>query len=225
MATKYAEIGLGVKYRKKMPDGSFAGGPMYYLAEGLHAPWLGKIVAVPFLFFSIAISAVVDTNTMTGDRNESFGVNPIVAGASVLAVMRYGMARGIFSNEAGIGSAAVTCASAAIKEPAEQAIWGQCVVLGASILFGSSRLITYYNYVEKVAMSLSGDKCKLVVKVVWVVFIIVGSYSTLGFVWDLGDTCKGLIILSKEVVKMKEDFYARELPLCETSKKAERAMK
>ncbi|MGI5906879.1 MAG: alanine/glycine:cation symporter family protein, partial [Candidatus Pararuminococcus gallinarum] len=179
MATKYAEIGLGIKYREKASDGSYVGGPMYYLAKGLHAPWLGHIVAILVVFYSIVISAVVDTNTMTAALNETFGLNtmiggvifavltaivifggitrigevcgllsPIMAGAyllcgllvivlnitkvpsaiativvsafnpsaalggaagiSILTVMRYGMARGIFSNEAGVGTAAIT---------------------------------------------------------------------------------------------------------------------
>ena len=201
------------------------------------------------------------------------------AGVSVMTVMRYGMARGIFSNEAGVGSAAITHASAKVNKPAEQAIWGplevfvdtfivcltsglaivlsglwdsgldgvaltmgafqkllpgnwgQYIVLGASILFGFSCLITYYNYLEKSCMSIFGPKCKFVIKVLWVGFIILGSYSTLGIVWDLADTCNGLIIipnlialvfLSKEVVKMKEEYYAEELPKYKAEKAAKK---
>jgi len=341
MATKFAEIGLGIKYREKLPDGTFAGGPMYYVAAGLHAPWLGKIVAILFLFFSIVIAAVVDTNTMAGALNEAFGLNPIVAGGifavltavvifggikrigevcgllspfmagayllcgllvivlnigqvpaaigliikaafdpsavfggaagiTVLTVMRYGMARGIFSNEAGVGSAAVTHSSAKVSCPGEQAIWGplevfvdtfivctvsgltivlsglwdsgkegvaltmgafdallpgtwgKYVVLAASILFGYSCLITYYNYLEKGWINLTGTtKGKFVIRILWIAFIMVGSYSTLGLVWDLADTCNGLIIIpnliallimTKEVIAIKDEYYGKAMP-------------
>ena len=35
MATKYAEIVLGMIYREKAEDGTYVGGPMYYLSKGL----------------------------------------------------------------------------------------------------------------------------------------------------------------------------------------------
>ena len=35
MATKYSEALLGVHFRRKHPDGSIAGGPMYYIRYGL----------------------------------------------------------------------------------------------------------------------------------------------------------------------------------------------
>ena len=38
--------------------------------------------------------------------------------------MRYGVARGVFSNEAGLGSSAVVHAAADVKEPAVQGLWG-----------------------------------------------------------------------------------------------------
>lgn len=81
---------------------------------------------------------------------------------------------------------------------------------------------------EKAWIDLFGTKTKMVAKAIWVVFILVGSHSTLGLVWDLADTCNGLIIipnlialifLAKEVVAGKEAFFARELPKYEASKK------
>lgn len=46
MATKFAEIALGIQYRTVSKDGSIQGGAMYYLSEGLHNKWLGVL----FLF-------------------------------------------------------------------------------------------------------------------------------------------------------------------------------
>lgn len=47
MTTKFAECTLGVKYRHANPDGTFSGGPMYYLNRGLADkgfPKLGKFL-------------------------------------------------------------------------------------------------------------------------------------------------------------------------------------
>lgn len=48
MSLKFAECTLGLKYRKIFPDGTVAGGPMYYLSRGLEMKklkWLGNILA------------------------------------------------------------------------------------------------------------------------------------------------------------------------------------
>ncbi|MBM4169665.1 MAG: alanine:cation symporter family protein [Ignavibacteria bacterium] len=52
MATKYAEGMLGLKFRIKTADGTFSGGAMYYLRDGLRWKGLGKFLA---LWFSIAV--------------------------------------------------------------------------------------------------------------------------------------------------------------------------
>lgn len=44
------------------------------------------------------------------------------AGASVAAAMRFGIARGVFSNESGLGSAPIAAAAARTKEPVKQAL-------------------------------------------------------------------------------------------------------
>ncbi|MCP5404934.1 MAG: sodium:alanine symporter family protein [Pseudomonadaceae bacterium] len=44
------------------------------------------------------------------------------AGAGVMAAMRFGLARGVFSNESGQGSAAIVAATAQTKHPVEQAL-------------------------------------------------------------------------------------------------------
>jgi AGCS family alanine or glycine:cation symporter len=46
------------------------------------------------------------------------------AGATVVAAMRYGVARGLFSNEAGLGSAPMVHASAVTDHPVRQALYG-----------------------------------------------------------------------------------------------------
>ena len=53
MTTKFAECTLGVKYRHMNPDGTFSGGPMYYLNRGLAdkgLPTLGKFLGGFYAF-------------------------------------------------------------------------------------------------------------------------------------------------------------------------------
>jgi AGCS family alanine or glycine:cation symporter len=46
------------------------------------------------------------------------------AGATILGAWRYGIARGIFTNEAGLGSASIAHATARTPHPASQGMWG-----------------------------------------------------------------------------------------------------
>lgn len=47
-----------------------------------------------------------------------------VMGYTIMRAMRYGFARGIFSNEAGLGSAPIAHAASSTKDPVEQGLWG-----------------------------------------------------------------------------------------------------
>lgn len=46
MATKYAEGLLAIKYREVDENGQMAGGPMYYIKNGLGLNWLAKLFAI-----------------------------------------------------------------------------------------------------------------------------------------------------------------------------------
>ena len=214
MATKFAEITLGIKYREIHEDGSIGGGAMYYLTEGLKQKWLGILFSVLVIPFAFVISGIVDTNTIALTLNERYAiptfvtgivlavivgiivfggigrighvcelVAPFMGGAYILAglliiilhitelpnaivtiftaaftpkavtggavgsvfvCMRYGIARGIYSNEAGLGTAAMVHCGAKVEHPVEQAVWGPvevfldtvfiCSVTGISIV-------------------------------------------------------------------------------------------
>lgn len=56
------------------------------------------------------------------------------AGATVLITIRHGLARGIFSNEAGLGSAPMAHAAAHTDHPVRQGMWGAIEVFVSSIL-------------------------------------------------------------------------------------------
>jgi AGCS family alanine or glycine:cation symporter len=47
-----------------------------------------------------------------------------ISGYSILSAMRYGVGRGVFSNEAGLGSAPIAHSASSTKEPVKQGLWG-----------------------------------------------------------------------------------------------------
>lgn len=56
MTLKFAEVSLSLKYRKFLPDGTVAGGPMHFIAHGLtrrKMRWLGQPLAVIFAWLCI----------------------------------------------------------------------------------------------------------------------------------------------------------------------------
>ena len=72
------------------------------------------------------------------------------------AAMRYGVARGVFTNEAGMGSSAMAHAASDVKEPAEQGMWGVFEVFVATLLVCSITalvILTTGVYQEGAALS------------------------------------------------------------------------
>jgi AGCS family alanine or glycine:cation symporter len=193
MATKYAEAVLAVRYRRADALGNMSGGPMYYLSEGLGAPWLGALFAVFTSIAAFGIGNMVQSNSVAAAAYAAFGVPPAVsgiamaaataavilggirsigrvasllvpimilfyagaalvvlvifadrilpslaliieqaftptaasggfAGAAVWLTVRMGVARGVFSNESGLGSAPIAAAAARTRYPVAQAM-------------------------------------------------------------------------------------------------------
>ena len=85
---------------------------VFYVAAGV-VVILMRITDVPGVFGAIFSSAF------------SFeAVGGGVFGYAIMVAMKNGFARGVFSNEAGLGSAPIAHAASSTEEPAEQAIWG-----------------------------------------------------------------------------------------------------
>lgn len=196
MATKYAEGLLAVKYRETDANGEIAGGPMYYIKNGMGEKykWLGYLFAifgVGVAYFGIGtfaqVNAIVDITKMTINLDpmwtgaivtvlvaavtlgglqsiattaarivpamaviyfiSTVGILIVFAsevpaaiatilecaftptaaaggflGATVMMAIRNGVARGVFSNESGLGSAPIVAAAAKTKWPAEQGL-------------------------------------------------------------------------------------------------------
>ncbi len=144
MATKCAEITLGVRYHGQDEKGNITGGPMYYISRAFHTQWTGSLVAV-LLFIQNAGATLIQSNTISGVVVSIFkGAFSLQAGAGAAAgltireAMRYGVARGLYSNEAGEGSGAVIHASAQVDHPVRQGMLGIMEVFIDTILLCST---------------------------------------------------------------------------------------
>ncbi|NLY67387.1 MAG: sodium:alanine symporter family protein, partial [Tissierellia bacterium] len=187
------------------------------------------------------------------------------AGATLRQIITMGIARGLFSNEAGMGSSPMLHVSSNNDEPADEGLWGIAevffdtiiistitaltiiisgewttgvsgvaltmraftstlnsnigshIVLICALLFGYSCLITVNYYCELAGRYIFGDKCVMPIRVLWVIFIVIGAFGGLEFVWTLADTCNGLmaipnlialLFLSTEVKRLKDDYFS-----------------
>lgn len=195
MIITFAETVLGQIYRVKLEDGTYRGGPAYYVRFGLKSRIMSVITAIFYIIGVGLCIAFMQTNSiaqaLTGVSNInpiyigvvitiiaaivtiggvkrltdiSSKIVPVMAGLYILAVLfilltnitkvpamfsdifkgafglkqafaglggytvmttfRYGVARGLFSNDAGNGIAGIMHASADVKHPAEQGFLG-----------------------------------------------------------------------------------------------------
>ena len=83
------------------------------------------VLAVQWQAIPAALEAIV-----TG----AFRPEAAVGGYSMGTALRFGIARGVFTNEAGMGTSAVAHAAADVEEPVEQGMWGIFEVFVATLL-------------------------------------------------------------------------------------------
>lgn len=210
MTTKFAEVTLSIAYRERNEKGEFAGGPMYYIKNGLGSKfkWLATIFALFGSLAAFGIGSAVQSNSIASAFETTFGIPPlwmgiglaIVAGIillggikrigqvaekivpfmaaayilgaliilvmrageiprafglifgnafnfraagggflgfTIMQAMRYGVARGVFTNEAGLGSAPIAHAASTIDHPIRQGLWGAFEVFVDTIMICS----------------------------------------------------------------------------------------
>ena len=65
---------------------------------------------------------------------EAFSPKAAAGGYSMATALRFGVARGVFTNEAGLGTSAVAHGAAEVEEPAEQGMWGIFEVFMATMV-------------------------------------------------------------------------------------------
>lgn len=90
---------------------------------------------IPFIsvaYIACSVSLLVHNSDYLGSAaslifREAFALKGVVGGGfgyGILLAMRYGVSRGVFTNEAGMGSAPIAHAAANCKNPARQSVWG-----------------------------------------------------------------------------------------------------
>ena len=202
MAVSCGEKTLAVRHRERGPDGSFRGGPMEYIKNGLRLPGLAKLFALLCIAETLAGGNLAQANSIATSLSAAAGANRLAVGVvlaaavalvlaggikrigklcellvpamallfvgcglAVVAVnwrsvptafqqiiayafapraiaggyamgaaLRYGVARGVFTNEAGLGMSAIAHACADVEQPAEQGMWGIFEVFFATMV-------------------------------------------------------------------------------------------
>ncbi|MGP0170305.1 alanine/glycine:cation symporter family protein [Pseudomonas sp. NCHU5208] len=224
MATSYFECSLAQLYKRREPDGSYRGGPAFYIQHGLKQRWLGIVVSllllvtfgfgfnavqsftvasslhdtfgVPTLVSGIALTVVIGLIIFGGIKRiaqfadvlvpvmafsyiamavlvigmnisevpatfamilkSAFGLEPAFAGGIGAAIIM-GVKRGLFSNEAGLGSAPNVAAVAEVKHPAAQGIvQSLSVFIDTLILCTCTALIILLSGVYQPGMEEAG---------------------------------------------------------------------
>ena len=85
MTSKFVEVTLSHKYRTQTPDGTMAGGPMYYMEKGLNAKWLAIIFAMATVLSSFGTGNLPQINSIAAGLESTFALDPLIT-ASVLSV-------------------------------------------------------------------------------------------------------------------------------------------
>ena len=205
MSTSFVENTLAQLFKVRDEDGTFRGGPAYYMARGLGARWMGALFSVLLVTSFGFIFNAVHANAMTDSLYTAFGVERWLGGAVIMAIaalvvfggirrvvhfaeavvplmaiaylavavvvvsrhlaevpgivalivrsafgleqvaaggfgwavsqaMMQGVRRGLFSNEAGMGSSPNAAATAEVKHPAAQGFVQMLGVFGDTIV-------------------------------------------------------------------------------------------
>ncbi|MEQ5836118.1 alanine/glycine:cation symporter family protein [Marinobacter sp. NFXS9] len=191
MATSFLECTLAQTYKQSEADGTYRGGPAYYIARGLGPKWrwmagiysllllvtfgfgftalqsyavatsVGDAFGVPVLYTGIVLAVIVAAIIFGGVKRiarvsevlvpimaagylvitavvlvmnieripdaitlivkSAFGLEPMIGGGIGAAILM-GVKRGLFSNEAGLGSAPNVAAVAYVPHPANQGV-------------------------------------------------------------------------------------------------------
>lgn len=97
MATKYAEVLVAVHYRETDDKGEQVGGPMYAIKNGLgrNWRWLGAAFAIFGGLAGFGIGNMVQSNSIAGALEASFGVNPWVSGVVMAACTGFVLLGGV----------------------------------------------------------------------------------------------------------------------------------
>lgn len=126
MMTIYAETVLGLLFRKKDSHGRWIGGIRRIAAV---TETIVPFMSLLYLAAGIIVLAVHWSNILPAFGQIFAGAFSVqgavggIGGYTILTAMKSGISRGIFTNEAGLGSSVMAHAAADTKEPCEQGMW------------------------------------------------------------------------------------------------------
>ncbi|WP_341780728.1 alanine/glycine:cation symporter family protein [Ectopseudomonas mendocina] len=87
MATSYFECSLAQLYKRRESDGTYRGGPAFYIQHGLGQRWLGIVVSILLLVtFGFGFNAV-QSFTVASSLHDTFGVPTLVSGIALTVVI------------------------------------------------------------------------------------------------------------------------------------------
>ncbi|MCB8835995.1 sodium:alanine symporter family protein [Aurantimonas sp. VKM B-3413] len=86
MATAYAESTLAQLYKIRNEDGDYRGGPAFYMARGLRAPWMGGVFSVCLILSFGLIFNAVQANSIADATEAAFGISKLWVGIGVAAI-------------------------------------------------------------------------------------------------------------------------------------------
>ncbi len=139
-----------------------------------------------------------------------------VAGGSLLLTIRHGFARGIFSNEAGLGTAPMAHAAADTDHPVRQGLWGAVEVFISSIIICTTTALViltsgYWNDAAVDANSLPamafGSAIPSLGNIIVSLAIMLFAFTTLVSWYYYGDKCISYITKSKGIRNIYKLIY------------------
>ena len=86
MTTKFVEVSISHKYRRKDDKGQMVGGPMHFMEHGLNLKWLAVFFAIATVISSFGSGNLPQANNMAAGLETSFGIPTVVSGG-VLAIL------------------------------------------------------------------------------------------------------------------------------------------
>ncbi len=138
-----------------------------------------------------------------------------ISGYAIFIAMRYGVARGVFSNEAGIGTAPIVHATSDTNNPIEQGMWGIfevfnvliiCIITGLVVLssgiYGTTNAdgAALTSLAFKSALGYFGEVILTISSVLFALSTIIGwSYYGEGCLMYLTNKNKTIVIIYKLV--------------------------
>jgi alanine or glycine:cation symporter, AGCS family len=86
MTTKYVEVTISHKHRRRDDNGQMVGGPMHYMEHGLNMKWLAVFFAIATVISSFGSGNLPQANNMASGLFTSFAIPTWISGA-VLAIL------------------------------------------------------------------------------------------------------------------------------------------